>query len=144
MDERRQRIEDKGDGTLEWIFPRVSSPGRISTDTAFIDWLHGHSRLPFWINGKAGSGMSTMMKDISYDRELKGHLSTWAPGQEVIIAAYFFYSQGADGLQKSREGLLRSLLHQILSKRQDLLFQVFPSREPSSQHNSANGKVRKR
>jgi hypothetical protein len=50
--------------------------------------------------------------------------SEWAGGRDLILAGYFFHNRGTDD-QKSREGMLRSVLYQVLSERRDLIPSVF-------------------
>ena len=64
------------------------------------------------------------MKYIWTDERTRTHLSTWARGKPLVLAAFFFYERG-ESLQKSREGLIRSLLHQILSQKRGLIRIVF-------------------
>jgi hypothetical protein len=45
--------------------------------------------------------------------------------QKLITASFFFYDQGKSLLQRSREGLLRALLHQLLKDRKRMWHDVF-------------------
>jgi hypothetical protein len=85
-----------------------------STKASFCRWLHGNDKL-FWICGKAASGKSTLMRKICRDRRLGDHLNQWAPEGAVTIAKMFFTAEGTE-LQRSQEGLLRSLLYQALKE----------------------------
>lgn len=64
------------------------------------------------------------MKYIWTDERTRTHLSKWAAGKPLLLAAFFFYERGGS-FQKSREGLIRSLLHQILSQKRELIPIVF-------------------
>jgi hypothetical protein len=55
------------------------------------------------------------MRKICRDSRLRDHLNQWAPETTVTIAKMFFTTEGTD-LQRSQEGLLRSLLHQALKE----------------------------
>ncbi|KAI8956112.1 hypothetical protein F4801DRAFT_586227 [Xylaria longipes] len=56
------------------------------------------------------------------------NLRQWANGSDPLLATYFSWNAG-NNLQKSLEGLLRTLLHQCLSQDPELLVPVvFPSR----------------
>jgi hypothetical protein len=70
----------------------------------------------FWIRGKAGSGKSTLMKFLCTDPRTIPHLRIWAEDKKLVFGKYFFWSAGTP-LQKSREGLLRLLLFDILNER---------------------------
>ena len=66
------------------------------------------------------------MKFLCHHQKTKGHLATWAGNDEVIIAEYFFWNAGKNDLQKSQEGLLRSLLYQILRQCPEYIRLAFP------------------
>lgn len=73
---------------------------RHSTSTGFL-----------WLHGKAGAGKSTMMKFLEA-RARKSKLDT-------TVVSFFFHARG-DTLQKSVEGLYRSLLYDTLKALPDL------------------------
>ncbi|KAI0813459.1 hypothetical protein GGR55DRAFT_677101 [Xylaria sp. FL0064] len=93
----------------------------------FTSWLRSTETF-FWISGKAGCGKSTVMKYIYHDPKTKTELerSAWTKGKDLIMVAYFFHERGNND-QKSREGMLRSILFQVLSKRRNLISKVFSS-----------------
>ena len=74
---------------------------------------NGHGT--YWINGKAGSGKSTLMNFIWQNQQTLDHLRTWA-GTKSLLTPLFFFSVTGTQLQQSVEGLLRSLICQILEK----------------------------
>jgi len=94
-----------------------------------LSWLRNDEQF-LWISGKAGCGKSTLMKHIYHDPRTEAELahSSWADGKSLILLGYFFYDRGNDE-QKSREGMLRSLLFQVLCKRRDLIPVVFPGKD---------------
>jgi hypothetical protein len=72
------------------------------------------------IDGKAGSGKSTLMGYLyehSMTREL---LAGWSGSINLDLAAFFFWNIGTPD-QKSQVGHLRTLLHNILSRHRDLI-----------------------
>jgi hypothetical protein len=83
----------------------------------------------FWIGGKAGSGKSTLMKFIHDHPCTKAALRVWAGPATLITASYFFWSSGSH-LQKSQEGLLQTLLYDILTKRPSLISKVISTASP--------------
>ncbi|KAH8897208.1 hypothetical protein GQ53DRAFT_803263 [Thozetella sp. PMI_491] len=99
---RIDQIEDPFPNTLKWIFDLP----------AFSDWLQGSSEL-FWIRGKPGSGKSTLMKFIYRSNETWELLHNWRTTSQEVRAGFFFHYRGTS-LQKSFEGVLRSLVTQIL------------------------------
>lgn len=119
---REEQISDEHQGTCQWIF-RSQEDWSLEADTKswpnFVDWLkNGHGL--YWINGKAGSGKSTLMNFIIHESKTDDALDTWANGSTLLRPSFFFWNSGT-GLQKSYAGLLRSLIYQIASKGQDLI-----------------------
>lgn len=70
---RHSQIHAPASGTFEWIFMKASSrndqnPRTIELQGRFSKWLRS-SQPVFWINGKAGSGKSSLMSFIeSHER----------------------------------------------------------------------------
>jgi hypothetical protein len=106
---------------------------KSKANSSFVSWLESDSKHLFWLSGKAASGKSTLMKYLYNDKRTKNKLKKWAGASEPILAAFFFFERG-DVLQKSREGLLRSLLYQILSQRRDLIPLAFDSNQEDREH----------
>ncbi|KAI1366620.1 hypothetical protein F5Y08DRAFT_351066 [Xylaria arbuscula] len=95
---RKLNIEQPHASTCEWIFHH---PDYLKwLDSAKYPQHHGF----LWIRGKPGAGKSTLMK-FMYD-EMKNH-------QKPI--SFFFNARGGQ-LEKSTEGLYRSILLQLLHK----------------------------
>ncbi|KAI9149419.1 Vegetative incompatibility protein [Paramyrothecium foliicola] len=84
----------------------------------FVEWLQTDSRL-FWIQGKPGSGKSTLIKFIVEHHATQNLVSHWSEDYRgnapTEILAFFFWRIGTK-FQNSIKGLLCSLIHQILSK----------------------------
>lgn len=125
MNDREKRIPKAYESTFEWIFGDVSQ-GRKPL-TGFEDWILTGSGM-FWITGKAGSGKSTLMKFI-IENELrtKTGLQKWAAGHVLITAAFYLWNSGTE-MQMSTQGLLQSLLHQILKQCPVLIPEISPQR----------------
>lgn len=119
MSARLSRIQEAHGSTFNWIFDS-------NCDAGFIDWLH-KDRGIYWISGKPGSGKSTLMKYLYEDERTKETLRVWADGSKLVVAAFFFWSVGTP-LQKSQEGLFRSLLFEILRQCPDLIETACPGR----------------
>lgn len=111
--------------TFDWIF---------SEQYRFRSWLESESGM-FWISGKVGSGKSTLMKSISEHALTRNMLAYWAAPHEAHSLDFYFWYTGSE-LQKSQEGLLRSILHDIFKRYPDLLSKVVPHRwnAPDSFH----------
>ncbi|KAI1177768.1 hypothetical protein F4777DRAFT_540280 [Nemania sp. FL0916] len=115
LDSRIDQIEERFQNTFDWIFDR--------NDSKFCSWLQSDSSI-FWINGKPGSGKSTLMKFISRDSRTSELLQGWR-GDQIIQVSFFFHYRGTT-LQKSFEGLLRSILAQLITQSPALLKFVEP------------------
>ncbi|ROW08693.1 hypothetical protein VPNG_06451 [Cytospora leucostoma] len=118
-DGRYKTIEDNTPDTFEWFMD--------DKKTTFYDWLRKNERGLFWIYSKSGSGKSTLMKYIDRNRLTgeglaEGHLVS---GVTEIKVRHCFYGQGTL-LQKSLEGMLRSMLYQIVKEEPSLAQQLAP------------------
>ncbi|KAB5582811.1 hypothetical protein GE09DRAFT_1017972 [Coniochaeta sp. 2T2.1] len=91
--------------------------------TRFPEWLLSHQNT-FWISGKAGCGKSTLMKYLYRHPTTKELLRRWAGDKRLVLAGFFIFERGSK-LQKSREGMLRSILYQILSRDRNLISVAF-------------------
>jgi hypothetical protein len=110
--------------TFEWIFEDQTS---ATNWTDFVAHLAGEDVVePYFINGKAGSGKSTLMKFIVGHSKTMNALRQWARKGELLVVNFFFWNLGTT-LQKTHVGMLRSLLHDILEKYPELIPAVFPS-----------------
>ena len=113
---REENIVDAHRKTFEWIFDRS---GRSDVPwNNFVEWLET-GRGFYWINGKAGSGKSTLMSFVGQDIRLSEMLKVWSATEVVLMPRHYFWS-GGQRLEKSVEGLLRSLLWQMLNDSPDL------------------------
>ncbi|CZR67110.1 uncharacterized protein PAC_17009 [Phialocephala subalpina] len=120
--DRFEGVVEAHKGTFQWLYERE---GLMNSHwDSFTTWLETGDGL-YWINGKAGSGKSTLMKFISNSERTRGHLAKWRPGSNLCVAEFYFWNLGSR-LQKSQIGLLRSLLCQILQKIPALIPLVFP------------------
>lgn len=66
------------------------------------------------------------MKYIHANKQTKALLSKWAADQPLVIANFFFWHQGT-AEQKSLDGVLRSLLHEILREHPVLIPVAYPA-----------------
>lgn len=104
-------VEKEYPETFRWIF---NDP-----EHGFKDWLES-GQGTYWVSGKPGAGKTTLMKYICDSEETQDALRTWAGTRELLIAEHFFWISGTE-LQSSLEGLLRSLLFQILRNWSELI-----------------------
>lgn len=127
---REETIADAHSKTFQWIFDKPDQVVRPWGN--FIAWLEGEKGT-YWISGKAGSGKSTLMNFISNDERTRDALKVWSGTKDILTPKFFFWSSGTS-LQKSLEGLLRSLLWQILHELPNincLAFNIGPGPEQS-------------
>jgi hypothetical protein len=125
LEDRYSSISSAHRNTLAWLFGTPSTQERQVNSTTFVQWLQSDDDL-YWVSGRPGSGKSTLMKYLCTHPKTKEHLEAWAKSDDVIVAEYFFWNAGKNDLQKSQEGLLRSLLYQVLRKCPDYIHLVFP------------------
>ena len=130
LNQRQEEIKDAYKKTFRWIFDQSGEAVRPWSN--FIDWLANGSGT-YWINGKPGSGKSTLMSYICQDSRTKSALSEWVGQKQLLMPTFFFWAAGS-GLQHSIVGLLRSLIYQILSQDFGLLIRS-EYRNTSSQKN---------
>jgi hypothetical protein len=127
MYHRQEEIKEAHQKTCSWIFcsPEIEKGSGCNTRPwgNFSQWLR-HGNGVYWINGKAGSGKSTLMRYISQCSETRQLLKIWAGSGTVHLAGFYFWNSGAVD-QRSQVGLLRSLLFAILKDRRDLIREIF-------------------
>ncbi|KUJ20810.1 uncharacterized protein LY89DRAFT_705581 [Mollisia scopiformis] len=108
---RHESITDAHKKTLIWMFSSCSSESGEKNN--FAEWLR--------------EGKSTFMKFVADNRVTDNLLSQWAHPKDIIKACHYFWSPGTD-IQRSQDGLLRSLLYDILCRIPGLIKVVCPER----------------
>lgn len=120
--DRHEDVEIAHHQTFEWIY-REAQKGDKSWSN-FAQWLRQDDGL-YWINGKAGSGKSTLMKYIYGHPKTRQELQKWAGAATFNISGFFFWNSGLEE-QRSQRGLLRTLLFETLQTLRDLIPKVLP------------------
>jgi hypothetical protein len=121
---RYEEVAEAHQSTFKWLFRDFTSAGDVQRWDSFSDWLRSGDAI-YWINGKAGSGKSTLMRYI-YDHPLtKQGLGIWAGPTCLTVAGFFFWNSGTSD-QRSQLGLLRALLFKILQQHPDLIPVILP------------------
>ncbi|CAG8981021.1 hypothetical protein HYALB_00011856 [Hymenoscyphus albidus] len=129
-DESRNSEFDDGDSDFDsYISPSAANPWIETSKEAasyyMRNWLRkGHG--VFHIMGNAGLGKSTLMKYIAQHEYLQLELSPWSGKMTLVIADFYFWLSGGSEFQKSRQGMCRTLLFQILSSHPQLMQRLFP------------------
>ncbi|KAK6193885.1 hypothetical protein LQW54_012014 [Pestalotiopsis sp. IQ-011] len=125
---REQAIAPTYESTYDWVFRRRPRKlNGVSSWSSVPDWLEAHASGIYWITGKPGSGKSTMMKFMMRDSRLDKYLRIWSSRMPLFIGHYYAWSVGKQ-LDKSRTGLMRSLLYQIISANPKLAPMLCPRR----------------
>jgi hypothetical protein len=140
IDKRASQIKSAFPNTFNWLFDddgKGQESGKENSGLSFRRWLSSRDggyheegsqgEKVFWITGVPASGKSTLMKFIAEHRSLIPRLKEWAGKDEVQVARFYFWNAGSK-IQKSRVGLFRSLLHQLLSQNPELSEIVAPRR----------------
>jgi hypothetical protein len=129
LSHRETSIPKRHAATFEWIFqnPRTSEDGHPLW-SSFPQWLREGSQDIYWIAGKPGAGKSTLVKFFAQDPRFEQLLQSWAAGSQLIVARFFSWTSGANRLQKSHEGLFRTLLLEAIRQCAQLAVDIFPAR----------------
>ncbi|GAB1315850.1 hypothetical protein MFIFM68171_06060 [Madurella fahalii] len=127
QDNRVQTIPKAYERTFDWIF---QEPCQLKEDapmwSSFPNWLEHDAENVFWITGKPGSGKSTMMKYLAQETRTTSYLNKWSSPWPALVVAFYSWNAGTE-LQKS-QGLLRTLLYQVIEKAPNLGPKLLPGR----------------
>ncbi|KAL1884019.1 hypothetical protein Daus18300_000128 [Diaporthe australafricana] len=118
---RHESIPPAYPTTFEWVFDK-----NTSQNSYFLEWLEKGSGI-FWITGIPGAGKSTFIKFLANSAETKTVLRKWAGENKPLVGCHYFWS-GGTSLQRSREGLLRSILHDIFFEAPELFPEACPTK----------------
>ncbi|KAL6693264.1 hypothetical protein J3F84DRAFT_380388 [Trichoderma pleuroticola] len=105
-DERLKQIDKSAGCSFEWAFDNPA--------TGLNTWLQKGDGL-YWVSGRPASGKSTFMKFLHNDKRTSQLLRGWYSQAEHVEANFFFHYRG-NLIQKSFEGLLRSILSHIMEQ----------------------------
>ncbi|KAF5000640.1 hypothetical protein FDECE_11177 [Fusarium decemcellulare] len=113
------------ENTFEWMVKDEAVPSsQKRLQQSFRNWLE-HGEGIFHISGKPGSGKSTLMNFLVDHPGTRSQLNKWAcNGNTVIIASVFLWNIGSVE-QKGMDGVLRTLLHNILNNHKEFIPQLF-------------------
>lgn len=123
---RTARVNNNVDSNNNNGLGSADSQEISGSQTTFLNWLRFRND-NYWISGKFGSGKSTLMRYIVEDTRTERELQSWAGEAKLVTASCFFWCSG-ESLQKSHQGMLQSLLYQILTQCPDLVPAVCCSR----------------
>lgn len=123
MFDRIHGIAEADESSLGWLFTQKSR--EFPELTSLMTFLNQDNGL-FWIRGKPASGKSTFVKYLLNRSNGRDRLWDWSGEKNVVFASHFCWIAGSP-IQRSQQGLLRSILHQILSSDLSLVPIACPS-----------------
>jgi hypothetical protein len=146
MFSRHRHIEQPAPGTFEWIFMRSSGPMRsdpriLKLQGRFDKWLRS-SEPVFWVNGKAGSGKSSLMSFIESHENTNDLLKIWAGRRKLHVFSFFFWRAGSE-MQKSIIGLLQSLLYQLARAKPAIISDLMRDDQSAQVHTWTEKRLRR-
>ena len=107
MESRLYAIDDPERDTCQWLFSNSKYQQWLLRQD--LDLSHGL----LWIKGKPGSGKSTLMKHAFLKTKSD------VPASRCISLGFFFNARGA-AIEKTPDGLYRSLVHQLIQQCPDV------------------------
>jgi ankyrin repeat protein/energy-coupling factor transporter ATP-binding protein EcfA2 len=122
MTYRRLEADQAFQNTCTWILQHPS----------YLAWISKGQEL-LWLKGKPGSGKSTLLAFIC-----RAYIQRVRPAS-VIHLDFFFHGRGAP-LQKTAEGMFRSLLHQVFMQCPLVRLPVHVAFEKRNQASGEHGK----
>ncbi|KAI0974215.1 prion-inhibition and propagation-domain-containing protein [Xylaria arbuscula] len=128
LNDRRYAVTTAHHETLHWALERTKGSQAQDEEVEWDDlryWLESENGI-YWISGKAGSGKSTLMKYLHDHETTSTLLSKWAGSIPLSIGSFFLWNLGTSE-QKSLSGLLRAILHQVLSAERHLVSELLPT-----------------
>ena len=86
-------------------------------ETDFPKWLSTSDR-PYWINGKPGSGKSTLMAYLAVSKQTMAHLRL--RDENYWTGHFYFDYRAGKNLPNNITGLYRTLLHQLADQNEQI------------------------
>ncbi|VUC22370.1 unnamed protein product [Clonostachys rosea] len=123
---RMESVAEAYAETYEWIFKTPRARAKKNIKVHFFEWLLKKDGI-FWVSGKPGSGKSTLMKFLCEHARTEEALVEWAKPLDPVMSTHFFWSSGT-AMQKSQEGLFKSLLYDVFKRSPDIMKTVCPQR----------------
>lgn len=105
---RMNEVVESHADTFEWIFEQDT----IRPWDSFSNWLKEGNTI-YWINGKPGSGKSTLMKFLVSHLRTSELLAQWYSSRPFLIIQFYFWLSGSE-MQRSFKGFLCSIIYQVI------------------------------
>jgi hypothetical protein len=90
--ERYERVAKNHEKTFSWIFERYEDEKPWGN---FVQWLR-YSQSTYWMQGKAASGKSTLMRFIRDNPRTFQALKFWSKGNPLLVGSFFFWNSGIE------------------------------------------------
>lgn len=135
---REESVTQAHEGTFEWIFSSIGDDNH--TWLPLEPWMMSESHNMYWIEGKAGSGKSTLLGFLCEHNRSSTALQAWAQSEQLLLLKHFFWDHGAP-MQRSLQGLLRSLLWQFFYLEQEEGLRVWKRALDSSQTHARSSQL---
>ncbi|KAF8533665.1 hypothetical protein BDD12DRAFT_473820 [Trichophaea hybrida] len=116
-DTRYDMISEEYSGSLEWLW----------THSQYQEWSASEGSSLLYIEGKPGSGKSTLTKYFS------NNLAKMDPNASSKIIASYFYTERGTQLERTHENMLRTILSRILEQ-DETAFYLFQAQFRETQH----------
>lgn len=111
-DTQVKSIPTATDPMFKWAFSSSEGPDSPRSGSDLKRWLRQGYGMGL-VTGESGCGKSMLMKHLSTHPDLGGTLYQWSNPRPVIVASHFFSAIGTT-LQRSWQGMLRTLLRTLL------------------------------
>jgi hypothetical protein len=122
---RHEQISQAARKTFDWCVENEDIPkGHGNLKISLKQWLRACHGI-FHISAKPGGGKSTLMKMLGDDSSTQSLLKIWAADKMLVKANFFAWRAGVPS-QKNLQGMLRTLLRQVLQQAPDLIQTLFP------------------
>lgn len=137
MASRHLKIKEPEAGTLRWMLGQAapldqdSDPAngwddivRSDASQKYLAWLQEGTGV-FHLSGNTGSGKSALMKYLAGHEITRRNLELWTGTRNLVLANFYFWAPGNE-LQRSLDGMRRTLLFGTLSQHPELMEKIFP------------------
>jgi hypothetical protein len=108
MHQRYEALVEAHAKTFEWVFRDAGIQWQ-----GYRKWLREGQGV-YWVQEKAGSGKSTLMRFLAEDPRSLKYLKEWSGSSTPEICQFYFWRSGVSE-QRSLIGLLRTLIYKILT-----------------------------
>lgn len=125
IEARHEQISQAARDTFGWCISDEAVPkGQGDLRVSLQQWLRSGNGI-FHISAKPGGGKSTLMKMLESHKSTSSLLKTWTTERKLVKASFFVWKAGVP-LQKNLQGMVRTLLRQVLQQVPELIQVLFP------------------